>query len=77
MSHRQGRSQDFWQGSAIWSEARDSAIFARVRRREALPIELRLGSGAQPALGVGDEAVLRKHPENVQDFMLILDPEST
>ena len=46
-------------GSAIWSEATDSAT-----------------------LGVGDKAPgrglgMRSPPENFQDFMFILDPEST
>ena len=49
-----GVPRSFGRGSAIWSEATDSTIFCASEGREAPPIELRLGQGAQP--GLGDEA---------------------
>ena len=73
-NYMQGRSQNFWQRGAL-SGAKQHIVrlASRVRRREVPPIELRLWSGGATPFG-GLEA---KPPENIQDFMLILDPEST
>ena len=48
-------------GSAIWNEATDSVTCFV----------------SEAARSVVDRATAAKPPENVQDFMLILDPEST
>ena len=80
---KQGLSQDFWQGRTIWSEAIDIATcFESEAARSAADRATAGGQGAQLSSGVlGAEPTVgvraENPPENVQDFMLILDPEST
>ena len=53
-------------------------LASQVGRRELPPIELRLLSGVLPPPPLGaNPPVGAKPPENFQDFMLILDQEST
>ena len=75
ITNKQGRSQDFWQGEALSVAKRQKVrIFARVRRREAPPIELRLGSGAR--IVVYNVYQVRS-PWKMFRIMLILDQDSS
>ena len=66
----EGVAKIFGRGALSGAKQQIVRLASRVRRREVPPIELLLWSGAQPSLGANP-------PENFQDFVLILDPEST
>ena len=60
-------------GGAIWKEATDSVTcFASEVARTAADRATAVVRGRNPPRGLG-----AKPPENIQDFMLILDPERT
>ena len=80
--HCQGRSEDFGEGGALSGAERQIVpLVARVRRREAPPIEQWQGSGGarrSPRWGFGGEAPNgglggRSPPENFWHFWVILD----